>query len=154
MKMDAEIRVATDAKYKLIYSDLRSSRVVDEAHELFFICAVLGYRAGKRKPLGKQRDDRFWSKTIKPREWASFYAMQLVGTDMDIMSVRDDKDVIQSMEEYANAGMEILLDEFLRDYLTAASSEPSVDSTRAGTLVKDLLHYLYDQVDQEALPKP
>ena len=76
MKMDGNIRVATEAKYKELYNNMKANGAVDDFHELFFLCACLGYRKGVQRPV-KKRDDRFWSRTITPREWACYYAMIL-----------------------------------------------------------------------------
>jgi len=153
MKMDTEIRVGTSKKYKQLYNDLKEESVVKEMHETFFICAVLGHRASRRSKIA-DRDDRFWSKTFEPHEWTTFYALRLQDHNQDITSIADDKVVIRDMEEYANAGMEILISEFLHNYLTSEESEPTLDKTHSAELAKDLLHYLFNQINQETLPAP
>ena len=66
MKMDGQIRVKTESRYSTIYIELKNL-VVGDFHELFFVCACLGYKHKKSKPLEK-KDDRFWSNTINPVE--------------------------------------------------------------------------------------
>ena len=112
MSMSGEIRVRTESKYKNLYNDMRNFALGD-MHEFFFLCACLGYKAGKPKELGSGAEDRFWSKTFTPDEYACFYAMILEKKDMELSSIADDKVVIAEMEKYANAGMEILIDDFL-----------------------------------------
>lgn len=148
MRMDGQIRVKTDGRYSRIYNDLKNV-VVGDFHELFFTCACLGYKHKKRRPLGKAREDRFWSNTINPREWACYYAMVLEENDMDFRAVQDDKAVIARVEEYANAGMEILRDQFLHDYLTSNKEEPQIDPSCSKELAKNFLHFVFEQTDDQ-----
>src|SRR5665647_1979089 len=98
MKMDGQIRVKTDGRYSRIYNDLKNV-VVGDFHELFFVCACLGYKHKQTKPLATMRDDRFWSNTMNPREWACYYAMLLEENNMDFIAIQDDKSVIARVEE-------------------------------------------------------
>lgn len=150
MKMDGKIRVATDAKYKELYNSMKSNGVVEDFHELFFVCACLGYRKGKPAPI-KKRDDRFWSSTITPPEWACYYAMVLEQNNHDYTKVADDRDVLAFIEGYANAGMGILIDEFLGDYLLSSSkgTDPQLDSTCCKELPKQFVHFIFEQSESE-----
>lgn len=146
MKMDGQIRVKTDARYARIYNDLKNV-VVGDFHELFFLCACLGYKYNRKILLGKTREDRFWSNTISPCEWACFYAMFLEENGMDFASIQDDKLVINRMEEYANGGIEILLDEFLNDYVMSNKEEPQLDTGYSRELPKNFLHFIFEHID-------
>jgi hypothetical protein len=152
MKMDGNIRVATEAKYKELYNNMKSCGATDDFHVLFFVCACLGYRQGKIKPLLK-RDDRFWSRTITPPEWACYYAMLLEQNGFDYDKVADDKDVLASIESYANAGMDILIKEFLGDFLLSSgiNSDPQLDPAFSKELPKHFVHFLFDQSESEGL---
>lgn len=146
MKMDGKLRVATEASYKELYNNMKSVGVVDDFHELFFVCACIGYRKGQSSPI-KKRDDRFWSSTINPTEWTCYYSMILEQNDFDYIKVSDDKEVISTIEGYANAGMKILIDEFLSDYLVNSSKalDPQLDITCSKELPKAFIHYIFDQ---------
>jgi hypothetical protein len=144
--MDGQIRVKTDARYAKIYNDLKGL-VVGDFHELFFVCACLGHKYNKSVPLGKTRDDRFWSSTINANEWACYYAMLLSGNNMDFSSIGDDKIVMSAIEEYANGGMSILLDEFLVDYIINNKSEPQLDPGHNKELPKNFLHFIFERAD-------
>jgi hypothetical protein len=150
MKMDTQIRVRTEGRYGRLYNDLKNT-AVGEFHELFFICACIGYKDDERKPLGKSREDRerFWSSTILPREWACYYAMVLADNQMDFASIQDDKAVLAAVEEYANAGMEIMIERFLSDHLSAAT-EPQLNPDAIRELPRHLLHYIFEQIDTAA----
>jgi len=144
MSMDTQIRVRTDARHGQLYNDLKNV-VVGEFHELFFVCACLGYRAKKRVQLAKPAD-RFWSSTITPREWSSYYAMTLEAAKFDYQAISDDKRVTGLVEEYANAGMQVLLSELLHEYLLPGNREtPQLDVRSSTELPKHFLHFLYDQ---------
>jgi hypothetical protein len=150
MKMDGNIRIATDAKHKELYNNMKSYGAIDDFHELFFLCACLGYRKGINSPV-KKRDDRFWSRTITPREWSCFYGMILESHSYDYTKISDDRDVLAVMESYANAGMDLLINEFLGDYLFPASksSNPQLDPTCCKELPKHLVHFVFEQSESE-----
>ncbi|MBA3006217.1 MAG: hypothetical protein FP810_06455 [Desulfocapsa sp.] len=152
MKMDGNIRVATETKYKELYNNMKSYGATEDFHALFFVCACLGYRKGKIKALPK-RDDRFWSRTITPPEWACYYAMILEQNSFDYDKVADDKDVLASIEGYANAGMDILIEEFLGDFLlpSSKSSDPQLDPAFCKEIPKQFVHFLFDQSESEGL---
>ncbi len=149
MKMDGNIRVATDVKYKELYSNIKNNGAVKDFHELFFVCACLGYRNGVSTPI-KKRDDRFWSSTITPKEWVCYYAMILEKNNFDYTRIADDKDVITVIEGYTNAGMEILIKEFLGDYLRSNSNgaDPQLDPSCCKELSKQFVHFIFEQSDQ------
>lgn len=145
MNMSTEVRVRTDEKYRGLYNDLKNLAVGD-MHELFFLCTCIAYKNKKRKPLGKDKEDRFWSRTFTDAEWTCFYSMILEENNVDFSVVQDDKKVIEVMEEYANAGMEILLDEFLSDYLAGSSGEPRLDKSHSHELPKTILYFIRQQI--------
>jgi len=152
MKMDGNIRVATEARYKELYNNMKSNGSVNDSHDLFFFCACIGYRNGSQVPI-KKRDDRFWSRTITPREWACYYAMVLENNSFDYEKVADDKDVIAVIEGYANAGMNILIDSFLGDYLlpSSKSTDPQLDPGCCKELPKQFVHFIFEQSEPENL---
>ena len=115
---------------------------------MFFLCACLGYRRGKRKPLGRDGDDRFWSSTITPEEYANFYAMLIDANNMDFSAIAEDKKVVAIMEEYANAGMDILMDDVLSDYTIERGEELRLDPSCSGDLPKVLLAYVYEKAGE------
>jgi len=142
MNMSGDIRVKTDSKYRYLYNDLKNFAFGD-MHELFFLCSCLGFRTKKKKSLGTKGEDRFWSRTITPEEYACYYAMMLEESDMDLSVIKDDKLIISEMEKYANAGMELLLKDFLSEY---CSSGLKLDSSISKELPKALLHFIYEQL--------
>ena len=146
MKMDGNIRVATDVRYKELYNNMKNNGAVDDFHELFFLCACIGYRNGSSAPI-KKRDDRFWSRTITPQEWACYYAMVLEKNSFDYGKVSEDKDVLASIEGYANAGMNTLIEDFLDDYLlpSSKSTDPQLDPACCKELPKQFVHHIFLQ---------
>lgn len=120
IEMNQNIRVKIEPRYKMIYNGLKT-HAVGEFHELFFLCVCLGCKSHKKVPLQK-REDAFWSTTVTPDEWYAFYAIHLYENELDFSSLGDDEAIIMSMEEYANAGIEILLEEFLCDYVKKDSA--------------------------------
>lgn len=144
MNMAGDIRVRTDRHHKSLYNDLRNF-VAKDMHEIFFLCACLGYREGRRKPLGRDGDDRFWSSTINADEYASFYAIMIESGSMDFSAIADDKEVILAMEEYANAGMQILLEDVLMNYTLDRNDDLRLDPSCSKELPKVFLAFLYEK---------
>ena len=134
--MTQTLRVKIDPKYKGIYTGLRN-QAVGESHELFFICVCLGHKANKPEPLEK-REDCFWSGTIPPDEWYAYYAIHLSDNEMNFSCLNDDGDVIDAMQQYANGGMEVLIDEILCDYTKRDHSGQYIID-HLGQLSKELL---------------
>ncbi len=145
MNVSGDIRVKTDQRYKNLYVELKNFAVGD-MHELFFLCACLGYKEKKKKSFGSGGDERFWSRTITPDEYTCFCAMLLDDNKMDLSVIKDDKHVIAEIEKYANGGMEILIEEFLGDYLVRGSSDLKLDSTSSKELPKALLYFIYEKL--------
>ena len=145
MNMSGDVRVKTDVRYKTLYTELKNF-IVGDMHELFFICACLGYKANKPKPLGKNGDERFWSRTITPEEYICYYSMLLERNKIDLSVVQDDKLVLSMIEEYANGGMEILINEFLSDFFMKGSTELKLDTTCVKELPKTFLHFIFEQI--------
>ena len=143
MKMDGNIRVRTARNHERLYNEISSS-VVMEFHELFYIGACLGYKRGISKPIEQSRD-AFWSRTITPDEWATYYSLILDKNGMDFASIRDDKKVIREIEHYAHAGITILLDEILSDYVTEKDGELCLERSGLQDLPKVFMHYVFEQ---------
>ena len=98
--------------------------------------------------MGRNKEDRFWSDTITPDEYVSYYSMLLVANSLDFTVIQDDKSVLSKTEEYANAGMEILIKDVLHDYLMPGTeAEPKLDFTCSRELAKVLLYHIFEQVD-------
>lgn len=150
MKMDGRLRVRTDQRYRTLYNDLKNL-AFSEMHEIFFVCVGLGFQAQKRKALGKNGQDRFWSSTITPDEWACYYAVMIETHDMDFTAIQDDQNVMSCMEEYANAGMDILLEEILSQYVIYEADEPKIDTSSSKELPKLLLSFIHSQLPDMSL---
>lgn len=144
MSLAGDIRVRTNRRYRTLYNELKNF-VAKDMHEIFFLCVCLGYRKGERKPLGRDGDDRFWSNTITPDEYASYYAILIEANNMDFSVTADDKVVIEMMEEYANAGMKILIDDLLSDYTLDHGDDFRLDPSCSKELPKVLLAYVYEK---------
>jgi len=144
----SDIRVKTHYNFKYLYNELKNVALGD-MHELFFICANLGYRGKQKKSLGSNSEDRFWSSTITPEEWACYYSMVIEDSSMDFTSLKDDKIVINTIEEYANSGMEILIKDILKDYILKGDGPPRLDSSSTKELTKTILHYIFDKMKEQ-----
>ena len=147
MKRDTEIRVATEKKYTALYNDLKDNNVINEFRELFFVCVCLAYKKKKNTPL-KTGEDRFRTNSLTSREWATYYAIFLKDHNMDFAMLNDEKNIMKHVEAYANAGMEILLEEFLGDYVKVTGGEPHLIPLESRELPKSFIQYLMTEADR------
>jgi len=141
MSMSTDLRVKVSKEYSNLYTDWKNL-VCLEMHELFFLCTCIGYNAQKNIPLKKNGEPKFWSGTITPEEWSCFYAMILKENHMNPESVMHDKKVISNIEEYANGGMQILIDEFLVDFTIGDHDNLRIDNSSSKGLAKSILNYI------------
>lgn len=148
MKMDGEIRIRTDVKHRCIYKDLKDLQVIGQYHELFFLCVCIAYKYGKKKPLGGRGEDRFRSADLSSDEWAVYYAMMVEMNDMK-WSLPDEKEMFRQIEEYANAGMDMLIELFLGDYLTSEHGEQRVLTSEGEELPRHFLAFLFEDAISE-----
>jgi len=143
MKMDGQIRVHTDKEHRQLYNDLKGLLVKD-FHELFFLAACVGFRNGSYTKLGRSSEERFWSSTITPDEWCTYYAMILTGKGMDFGAIQDDKAVIAEIEGYAHGGMLYLIDNVLSGFLIEKEGVVSVDRAVSKDLPRRVMLYVFE----------
>jgi hypothetical protein len=145
--MGEPLRVKTEAKYKNLYGDLKNLAIGD-FHELFTICAFIGHKFGKPAALnGPNKDrDRFWSDTFSQREWACFRAICLKDGRISFSDILDERKILTSIEEYANGGMIILLDEFLQEYVSEKEGDYFLEDSTIEELPKRFLSYIHDLI--------
>ena len=146
MKMDGDIRVRSDKSHDNLYKDYKRY-LGKEMHELFYLAVSVGYQQDRHLPLAKKcTAERFWSGTILPPEWATYYAITLHKADMDYDAVRDDANVIQEMEAYANGGIDYLCDEVLVGYLIEKDGSQIFDPQMVEDLPRRILQFLFQSV--------
>lgn len=143
MRQSSDVRVKTDAQYEQLYKDLRG--FCGEAHSVFFLCACLGIRDGRPNRGAGRRTDRFFSGTIEPNEWACYYALAVRDAGMDFGVLDDDKSVLKNAEDYADRGMELLIDDLFGDYMKGGA-EFQLDMRSARELSWELLKFIPDQL--------
>jgi hypothetical protein len=95
----------------------------------------------------KNSEDRFWSKTITPEEYACYYAMIIEKNNGEFSSIKDDKIVLSEIEKYANYGMEVFISEILEDYLVKIDGEYNLDKQTSKELPKSIMHYIYEKIE-------
>jgi len=143
MRMDERLRVHTSKHHRQLYADLKGL-VVKDSHELFFLSACVGYRNSCPTPLGKLADERFWSSTITPEEWCTYYEMILAENHIDFRQIEEDKSVIAKIEEYAHGGILYLIDNVLNGFLVEKEGEHTIDRTVAKDLPRRVMQYTFE----------
>ena len=141
MKMDGDIRVRTE--HQQLYNDLKGLLVKD-FHELFFLTACLGFRNNCHTKLGKSAGERFFSRTITPNEWCTYYAMVVEKNAMDFNSVKDDKAVIAQIEGYAHGGMLFFVENILDGYLLKKDDVLYIDKSVSQDLPRRVMQSIFE----------
>jgi hypothetical protein len=143
MKKDERLRIRTSKNHKNLYNDLKGL-LVQEFHELFFLYACVGYRNNCPVPLGKLGEERFWSDTITPEEWAAYRSMILASNDMNFNTIQDDKSVIAKIEEYAHGGMLHLIENELNGFFIEKDGEYAMDKMAAKEIPRRVMQYIFE----------
>jgi len=69
--------------------------------------------------------------------------MMLEESGMDFKAIQDDGKVMTRMEEYANGGMEILIERVLGEYINSDEAQVSIDESASKELPKLLLNHIF-----------
>lgn len=107
-------RVKCEQKYHALFRDLYNGNT----HVAFFLCAGIGYARKCRLPI-ERITDSFWSQTMDPDEFTCCQLMLFEerGMSASALDMDNAKDVIALAQEYANAGMDILINEVMTDFV-------------------------------------
>lgn len=143
MNMSTDIRVYIDKKYENIYDTLKEI-VINDMHELFFISVCVGKSKNLTPCKSEQKMQKFWSKTFTTEEWTTFYAIYLKDNDMDFSTLENDQDVINAMQEYANAGLHYILKNYINDYVLKTNGIITIYTSNKEDLIKAFLCNLYE----------
>lgn len=109
-----QMLIFTSKEYEDIYIKLQETYGIKYAH-LFMLCCSLGFKRGRKVPF-KETGREFRSNYLDDDQRVSAYCILLNDRNLNItLKDFDDPDMHpifrQTLEQYAQGGMEILLDE-------------------------------------------
>lgn len=139
MKM-TNMRVHIDKINVRVYDDLKAI-TGEDFHVLFFLCICLAVsRNTTPKPIAR-KTDKFWSSTMSAMEWSCIYTIILAQNGMHLKSVEIDEDVILQIEAIANAGVDIITNDLLKEYIRNVDGIKSLYvSDNNGEIIKAILY--------------
>lgn len=113
--------IFANKKYEDIYDYFRSEHGIETA-EMFLLCASIGFKGERRKSFLKDsKNKQFRSNYLRPIGKTSFYSMLLADDELgleveDFSEENKDKysQYISRIEEYAEGGIEILIEEVFK----------------------------------------
>lgn len=115
----------TEKQYSDIYSYfIRQSRPMEnlEIMDLFLLAAVIGFKNSKKRPLKDRKGTQTRGSFLKRDQESLIYNMAFSDKDFTRSVEKlssDDEEVIKEIrtliEEYANAGMDILVEKVFKD---------------------------------------
>jgi len=119
-----DVRVSVNKKYTDIYKSLSQSsnirKSIFERHaKIFTFCAALGFNKNKRNKFNSgDLENLFWSKTFGKHDLTVIYSLAVNDYSENITEIINDKEkMISIAEEYADGGMEILIDNVLSEFI-------------------------------------
>lgn len=144
--MNPEIRVQVDKNLFKLYNDFKS-KIIEDFHELFFIFSVVGFHNNRKEPL-KNKQPKFWSKTITPTEWTCFYSMTFESINYGEGKF-DETKLIEEIEEYANGGFWVLYEDFLKNYVVKNDNEFRLNyNCSSHELMFYLVYFIHEKVSK------
>lgn len=141
-------RIYVRKKYIDIYRALRSDskaspRVFTGNKDLFILCCTIGFKEGKKNVL-KNTEMLLWSGTLNEHQETVLRAIAVKSSDEENLSILDEPEKIYRVaEEYADYGMEILIEDILSPYITPQEDETlTVVYNSQADLLKTIFHYV------------
>lgn len=150
-------RIYVRKKYIDIYRELRidkpvSPRVFKENKDLFVLCSTIGYKFEHKNQL-KNSEMLFWSGTLEDYQETVLKAIAIKSSKEDTLSILDDQEKIYRIaEQYADAGMEILVEQILHPFVKEKEDGTlTIIYNEQTDLLKQLIYYI-DSLNEESSP--
>lgn len=136
----------TSQRYKNVYDYLREKLGL-KIHEIFLLCATIGFKKGE-KLKRVDKGSEFRSNYFTTQQRASFYTIVLLDQELGKnVEAFDDSDfqikAIKTMEEYAEAGMTILVNEVFMEKWDGSKLDESYKEYEV-----DILSYIYNLTNE------
>ncbi|MEI4527197.1 MULTISPECIES: hypothetical protein [Priestia] len=142
-----EARIHWNKKHEVIYHTLRERGIFPQNSHILMFCASLGFKHSRKKELvGDTNDIRL--STFSKDEMVAYVtiAFSKVGLQLDKLDkIEEFKNII---EEYAEGGMEVFIEEFLEPYLIPNKDGSYILAIKGGgasDFEKDLLVFIYEE---------
>ncbi|TYB31282.1 MAG: hypothetical protein FXF47_04945 [Candidatus Mcinerneyibacterium aminivorans] len=148
----SDSRFSVSKKYYNLFTDLNSN-VFPSHSSIFILCVLLGYNYGTRKSLESTKQ-LFRVASLNPEEVLVLKSLSIEEENCDYSLLSDNSiedKIINMLEEYANSGMEIFIEEFLNNYIKQSNGEYYLDFTKKNELSKIVLGYIMDKVEEEPI---
>ena len=119
-----DVRVSVNKKYTKLYKALSQSsnirKSIFERHaKIFTLCVALGFNYNQRNEFNSgELENLFWSKTFEKHDLTVIYSLAINNDSENTYDIISDKEkMISIAEEYADGGMEILIENVLSEYI-------------------------------------
>lgn len=150
------LRIRVSKKYVGIYKDLTSDKknlrepIFKQHADVFVLCCILGFRDGKRVPLEKG-EQLFFSHYLTNEEETTLKAIAIAEKDKNYQILDDEKALVQIVEEYANRGMEILIENVLSNFIRENEDGYYLQFSENDLLEKGILSFIYQEYNKYPL---
>ncbi len=146
----SNIRVKVNKKYFGIYRDLTSdtnlhSRMFEMHGDIFTLCTTLGFRLGNYKQMETKGEALFWSHNLTSEAELTIKSIAISNQSNEYTILENDNSVILIAENYADIGMEILIQRVLYPFIMEESGGFFLKFTNEDCLEKEILDFIYNE---------
>lgn len=154
MNLD-NIRIKVSKKFHPLYRELTQDSAVREKifpqhGDLFTLCMLVGYRTVRRNREFKGAD-LFWSHSLNKHQQTAVRAVAIAAHDGQYEVLSEPNTMIQVAEEFADGGMEQLLESVLAPYAREENGEYILRFTEADQLEKSILNFVLEEAQKDPL---
>jgi hypothetical protein len=150
-------RIYVRKKYIDIYRELRndkpsSPRIFTENKDLFVLCSTIGFKSEKQNEL-KNTEMLLWSGTLDENQETVLKAIAVKSSEEKNLSILDNMETVYRIsEQYADRGMEILIEEIFQPYIKEKDDgNLTIVYNEKADLLKAIIHYV-DSLNEETSP--
>ncbi|WP_096273381.1 hypothetical protein [Paucisalibacillus globulus] len=139
--------------YRELRTDKKSSpRIFTENKDLFTLCCTIGYKSGNRNEL-KNTEMLLWSGTLDEHQETVLRSIAVKSSGEQNLNILDDAEKVYKIaEQYADHGMEILIEEIFKPYIKEQEDGTlTIVYTEKADLLKAIIHFV-DSLNEDNSP--
>ncbi|WP_079476243.1 hypothetical protein [Marinococcus halophilus] len=150
-------RVYVRKKYIDIYRELRaqkssSPRIFKDNKGLFVLATTIGFKSGEQKSF-QNKEQLMWSDALDDYQQTVIKAIAIKSTNENNLNILNNPEEMYSIaENYANKGMDILIEEVFKDYIKENEDNTlTIAYNEKSQLQRQLAHFV-DSLQKENNP--
>jgi|SRR5699024_2328251 len=149
-------RIYVRKKYIGIYRALiddspASPRIFTKNKDLFTLCTTIGFKSGKKNQI-KNTEMLLWSGTLDEHQETVLRSIAVKSSEEQNLNILDEPGKVYKIaEEYADHGMEILIEDIFKPFIKVQDDEMLTIAYNAqADLLKTIIHYVENLVEENS----